>query len=425
MTDHALWAPLATATIAPKDKTPGQVKNRLDKEEQKKADAALWGALDERDAHRLQEAIDAGARVEFRQKGHTPLQRALWDNQVDLARLLLDAGADLHAKHTRHYDVFQAALDNDSPAVAALLREKGIDPTLRIHYYGVSRKSPVASLLGNSPNLVRWWLEEKIPVSFADDPEGSPHTGFPKGLPEWVGVWSRQALVHAGRGLFDVVRDAMEKEDPVFAKNPAFATHMSVLWQEEIQKDNAPLLQQLARAGWTPSPTGRLGEVTEIRRTMTGHLEKIPRYDSVRVSMVWGAVSPRSLRCLDLLLSSPGIRIMVEDDLATKTPHLLCSTLTPSGPVLDRLLPLGLDLSIQNHRGNLLHNHPHSLTRVFAEWALRNHPGLLFDVNADGVSGLDACQPDPSLRAFIDKQAIRQAVGRAPARKPTPKSRRL
>lgn len=415
MTDN-LWTAVGQAPLEKKSPTASALRQKLDREEQKKADEGLWDALEADDVEGVTQALEKGARLEVPRKGMTPLLTALWSDRVDMARVFLEAGASLDARHPRKYPVVQAVLSKDSPDLAELLIGHGVDFGQPVKYYGYGRERPVAELLGSAPRLVRWWLDKGFPLTHPDfSRKAGEHCPLPASLPEWQANWARQATAHATRNLFVPIRDAMEKEAPGFSKTPAFQSFMTGIWSQALFEDRASLIQTLAREGWTPDPMGGvLREVNEHRQVLAPGRRNVSVFPAQRVCIAWHAVFRRSARSLQLLLSSPGIRALMQEDIKAHGVQLLHEALPVHVPTLTLLKEVGLDLKVQNKNGNLLHNRPHALTKVFAEWAIRNEPDLLFAENSEGVRALDACNPDAAILAFVEKLAIKAAVGRAP-----------
>jgi hypothetical protein len=415
MTD-TLWTAVAETPLEAKGPTPSVLRQKLDREEQKKADEGLWDAIDADDVEGVTQALEKGARLEIPRKGLTPLLTAIWSDKVDMARVFLEAGANLNARHPRKFPVTQAALSKDSPDLADLLISHGVDFGKPVKYYGYGRERPLAELLGSSPRLVRWWLDKDFPLTHPDfSRKAGEHCPLPKDLPEWQANWARQATAHATRNLFGPIRDAMEKEAPGFSKTAAFQSFMTGVWSQTLFEDRASLIQTLAREGWTPDPMGGvLKEVTEYQQMLAPGRRNVPVFPAQKVCIAWQAVFRRSAKSLQLLLSSPGIRTLMQEDIRAHGAQLLYEALPVHVPTLTLLKDVGLDLKVQNKNGNLLHNRPHALTKVFAEWAIKNEPDLLFAENSEGVRAIDACKPEPALVAFVEKLAIKAAVGRAP-----------
>ncbi len=69
-----------------------------------------------------------GGKVE---EGQTPLHRASGYGGPDVARLLIDRGADVNAVDARGQTPLHLAVAQNNPKVADLLRDRGADPTLR------------------------------------------------------------------------------------------------------------------------------------------------------------------------------------------------------------------------------------------------------------------------------------------------------
>lgn len=71
----------------------------LNRNRQRKLDAALFEAVYREDPAAVQRALTDGASPDARrQDGQTPLMRAASEGQVEIAHLLLEGGADLHAQ---------------------------------------------------------------------------------------------------------------------------------------------------------------------------------------------------------------------------------------------------------------------------------------------------------------------------------------
>jgi cytohesin len=71
----------------------------LSRNRQRKLDAALFEAVYQENPAAVQRALSDGASPDARrQDGQTPLMRAASEGQVEIARLLLKGGADLHAQ---------------------------------------------------------------------------------------------------------------------------------------------------------------------------------------------------------------------------------------------------------------------------------------------------------------------------------------
>jgi len=84
------------------------------------------------DIAKLLIARDADPNIPGRE-GYTALQSAASDGDIDAARLLLEAGADVNAVHTRYgYTPLAVAVLNGHAEIVRMLLRAGADPSVKI-----------------------------------------------------------------------------------------------------------------------------------------------------------------------------------------------------------------------------------------------------------------------------------------------------
>lgn len=127
--NSAIWAiclVLATATAVAAQTGPNE-----------DTGAALLSAVERGDCKMVVELLDSGSNVDTRRKGEgsTPLIVACAKGHIEVAKVLLDKGADVNARNVNGWTALMAASANDRLDAVKLLLDRGAEVNSR-HAYG-------------------------------------------------------------------------------------------------------------------------------------------------------------------------------------------------------------------------------------------------------------------------------------------------
>ena len=89
-------------------------------------------AIEDDDLDKVRALLDSGlspdTHIDFGENFETPLMKAARSGTLEIARLLLDRGADVNVRDREQATALEAAVSRDQTAMVALLLEKGADP---------------------------------------------------------------------------------------------------------------------------------------------------------------------------------------------------------------------------------------------------------------------------------------------------------
>ena len=146
------------------------------------ADACWAACFKEGNLDKVRECLDAGAGIDQRApcSGSLPLDAALWGWHFEIARYLVDRGADVNGVGYDDYTVFMAAC-RTTPEMVALLLHHGADPNLPSPRTG---ETPLHAVTGkgfekHATEIVRMLLEAgaKPNVTTKSGAEGCVYPG--------------------------------------------------------------------------------------------------------------------------------------------------------------------------------------------------------------------------------------------------------
>ncbi len=149
---------------------------KLDRAEELKR--TLVFAADCGEAERVKRLLDEGAPVNCMCDGRTPLSAAAWSEHFDVCKLLIESGADVHAKTPLYGCLHQG--------IVALLLDNGADPNARPEGYG--GRTALHYAAGKGFNKVITTLVERGADINATDEEGRTPLDCVGGDPPWTSV---------------------------------------------------------------------------------------------------------------------------------------------------------------------------------------------------------------------------------------------
>ena len=101
--------------------------------------------------------IKRGANLAATDRGKTPLYKAMERGQINNARLLLDAGADVSTRYPGQLTILHLAVSRSNAVLVEILLSHGADPNAKagegitpLHYAAIFGSEPIALLLLNA-----------------------------------------------------------------------------------------------------------------------------------------------------------------------------------------------------------------------------------------------------------------------------------
>lgn len=420
MSDNTdIWSSIATGELPAPTSSDSVIRAKLNRDQQKKIEQELWESIDNNDPESVRRLLDSGARIEIKRSNITLLYSAVKQDRVEIAKILIEKGANLDIQSARRQPIQTPVFENDSPEMAELLFNHGIDLTQPFKLW--HQVYHPTTYMVRTPKMINWWFEKNLPLKFKINKPSHPHSKDPI-LEPWIEAWSNIAVANWKTDLFEKVRSQIQKTDSNAFLSEAWSHYVKTRWEIAFRNDNAALIQFMAKKGWTP----KLRNFSTVRNP-TYYLKNqtSDQAPTPKLCFFWSAVSQRANLCMDLLLRSPVIEKAVREDLKNHSENLIFH-LPLHAPTLERLVPLGFDLKIQNTVGNVLHNHPHEVTKTFVEWAVKKDPEFVFATNTVGEHAFNNTAQPRGFYEMAQKIHLKNTVGRAPRKSiNTPKKARL
>ena len=382
--DHAPFVPsLLNATVPRPDFLPA-VRRR--KRAPREADAALWAALERQHTPGLQQALEDGANPHRRRNGYPPFWVAVQMGRLDLAEILVNAGANPLLRGRSNETAWAALSARDDPAEAERLKEI---------MGGTDSIAADCFLKTRSDRLLVWWLQDG----------GQTAERFPKfdRQNQWVGCVLREwvlAILRDPPGLWDMANEAWGVR-PANAHGRAAPQTLAAVtqpgmaalaWEEIANRDDVDLAKRALAQGWGPPPAMAL---TSFNQELLSELWEF--------GLGWVLLSKRAWHVWSWWHSVPAL---AEDFQATGRAHPAQTLfgLVKDAPTLDRFHRLGIDLSVRDTAGNTLAHHVFAgkfLRQPLVDWWVTHRPEDLDVRNGVGQTPWDVPSADPKLLAKI------------------------
>jgi hypothetical protein len=333
--------------------TPERVAGIASREEQKRADAALWTAIYEGDLNALRRALAEGARITHRRKGKPSLWEAVHLGQWVLVPCLIQAGADLHCKTLSHYSLMGAIAHRDDTQEAQRLLDIGFDD---------NQSSAIDFFHGKgAPGLLEFWLERGHPEAF--------QAKFIKPM-DWLRIGAKgsprlRALINDAWGI--------DTHDPnQFAKFFDRSDPLERFWGEILQKNDVELVRSLLKSGW-------------------GLYEDKPQYDC---KPSWLAAKKGAWDVVDWLCTSDAFRQKMMEDART---HPSSSWWHAANTVagIERIVLMGVDIEGRDDWNRNLGHHllkgsrGGEFKKHTVGWLMTHCPQLLSSADNSGKTPMD------------------------------------
>lgn len=201
-----------------------------------KPDARMWAAITSGDEEGLRQALKDGAKANFKQNATPPLWAAVEQGKLNIAKILLEYGADPTA-NARGGNVWRAIAKRNDPQEAEQLKNiLGTAATAR----------PREFVMVRSYKLVEWWVAQNHPEMMTQPDAG-------KSSWEWNYDWVI-AAAYGPAGLWDYVSKAwgIVPNDPQSLSKQAGSSTARGFWEDIIRRDNVPFAQECLQRGWGP-----------------------------------------------------------------------------------------------------------------------------------------------------------------------------
>lgn len=352
---------------------PERVAGIANREEQKRADAAMWTAIEEGDLRALCRALNEGARLTNRKKGRLGLWEALHRDHWDLAHYLVQAGADLHGKTLSNYSLLGAIAHRDDPEQAQRLVTMGFD----------EKKSSMVDFFHGkgAPALLEWWLEHGHPEAF---------NAKPIRLMDWLHIGAKgsarlRAMINEAWGI-----DSLNPNE--FAKSFDRNDPLERFWADIFQKNDVELVRRLLKSGW-------------------GFHEDKPQYNC---KPSWLAASKGAWEVSDWLYTSEAFKQRMLED-AKNSPHSSWWQAATNNIAIERIAAMGVDIEAQDDWGRNLANHLLSnrfrgeFRKHTVAWLLTHYPNLFNATDKAGKTPRDSIDPEnwAQVNAMLIKRATK------------------
>lgn len=408
-----VWSSLEKAPLpSPIKLSNSALKLKLSKQHQQRVDSDFWKALDENNLENVKKALNEGARIDIRRKAGpavSALYVAFEKNNQEMAKLLIEHGANTDTKGTSKQSLVQLAIQNDAPELLEQLREKGLDVLKKVEYF--ANKKYIPEMIGSAPKIIKWWLENDFPLSFKHVIQGNHNEDEKKNIiPAWIKLWTSYALKFNQKHFDLIVNKINQEYASEWNKTSDWMNEVTSYWVEAFHKDDVEKIQFMVKQKWTPHLNILDGYHHESRD---------PEYKNI----FWKATQFRAFRCMEFLLVSPKMKELVQKDLMVEKPKFLLRMIPIDVEILERLLLLGLDLKMSNEDGTLFHHQHYLITKKLAEWLIKKDPDLFWIKNKKNETILNGYNCGGVTQEWVDKTFLKRTLKKASRKNNKPKNK--
>lgn len=357
---------------------PASARGRLSKEEQAQLDAMLWAGIDAADPVATKRALEEGANPKRKRNGYPPFWIAVQANRYDIAQILLDAGADPHARGRSNQSVSGAIAPRNDPKEAERLLEMIKTPT------GWESND---FLMSKAHLLLEWWLQKS---DRAPTPVNSRWSG------RNMNMWIIAAL--DGPGYIMARLNEKWKLDPTKYCDLTRLWGASMAreaWNEIAKRDDVALAKRALAHGWGPPFPADFTkedladkEVSNVWALDTG----------------WMFFHKRSLNLFSWWMSVDALARHFERT-ALANLDILAEVLSDIPSIeLAHKLGLGQFLHRTDEQGNLLAHYlfrSPKLSKKMITWWHANHPEQMHAKNHMGQTPLDQDHANPTMAKML------------------------
>lgn len=374
-----------------------------DRATQEQLDQAVWRALDEgASPDVLARVLAEGGRTDAVRNGLSPLWAAVASQRLELARVLVEAGASVDTTGPGGASLWAAIAPRDD-----------IEEGQRLLDLLGGKRIGIASdfFRSQAHNLLWWWASEglKHGGQVFPSPPQSPRATSGEHLGDWV-----LAALHGPEPLLEAISKAwgIDPGQPGSLADRWGVGLACMAWEEVARRDNVAMAQRLMSFGWGPPrpcdyavPTG----IFQNRSWASWAWAWSPG---------WYFLTKRAQRLWHWWTSVPELKEEIVAQ-ARREPDKTLAQVRQTVPALDLLAGSGVDLGGRDGQGLVLLHHlmaSRHMTLAMARWFLQHRPQDYHAQAHDGRRPLDMPvhkKADPGLRPRIAALLLDARLDRA------------
>ncbi len=333
----------------------------------------MWEALDNNDLEALRNALDEGAKTNSNRHGASPFWFAVQQQRFDLAKLLMDRGANTKVS-CQGGNVWVTIAKRDNPAEAERLKELlGTSEDAKPSYFVETR----------SYKLIEWWRKENHSLKAL-----APSTG----KDSW-NYNSKLALmgIYGPEGFWDFVCEAWQTKagDLSSLSNQAGSSTAQGVWEDLIRRDNVALAQEALRRGWGPP------EPQDYARNYSNTVDRGSRLLGRHwgVGLGWAILEADAPNLWAWWCQLPGmLETMREESRAENQRHDTVVQILKTLKDLQKLEAVGMLDFGRDKKGDWMLHHvllKKTLDKPLVRWWMKNRPEDFNQVNDSNQTPID------------------------------------